>query len=186
MTCPAYHSKYILDKKEIQKRYSLFEVDSLPKEGIGFVKKNKYGIIEEKPYRKKYNEIKDLPMKTIYPAVVDSILMVRNIADTSAVDSLGVPPSQPFFRNMNYDQIIYNSLFYDLLVPPEEEDILEELEEKPEESEAEEVEEETPGRRWNPFRRRRSEPEEEEEEVIETVPESPPDEDIVEEEDDGF
>ena len=105
----------------------LFEVDSLPKSDIGYVNKNKYGIIEEKPYWLKYREMKDVPMVTIYPEIVDSILMVRTIADSLGADSLGVTSSRPFLRNMNYDQLIYNSLYYDLLVPPEEEDITGEL-----------------------------------------------------------
>ncbi|MFC2125029.1 hypothetical protein ACFLU5_09480 [Bacteroidota bacterium] len=184
-TCPAYYSKYILDQQEIQKRFSLFAVDSLPKDGIGYVKKSKFGIIEEKPYRQKYNEIKDIPMVTVYPEIVDSILMVRNITDSLGPDSLGVSTGEPFLRNVNYDQIIYNSLYYDLLVPPEEEDITEELLDKAvEEEETGEGEKQKKGIK-DLFRRKKkkSEPEED---IFDNIPERTPTDEPAEEEDDGF
>jgi hypothetical protein len=186
-TCPAYYSKYILDQQEIKERFSLFEVDSLPKSDIGYVKKNKYGIIEEKPYWMKYREMKDVPMQTIYPEIVDSILMVRTVADSLGADSLGVTSTRPFLRNMNYDQLIYNSLYYDLLVPPEEEeDITEELLDKA--VEEEDIEEEKPRKGLKGLFRRKSKKSEPEEDIFDNIPERTPadDQPVDEDEDDGF
>ena len=185
-TCPAYYSKYILDQQEIQKRFSLFEIDTLPKSDIGYVNKNKYGIIEEKPYWLKYREMKDIPMVTIYPEIVDSILMVRTIADSLGADSLGVTSSRPFLRNMNYDQLIYNSLYLDLLIPPEEEeDITEELLDK---AVGEEVgiDEEKPRKGLKDLFRRKKKKSEPEEDIFDNIPDRTPTGDQPEDEDDGF
>jgi len=188
-TCPAYYSKYILDEKEIEERYSLFAVDSLPKTGIGHVEKSKFGIIEEKPYKHKYREMKDVPMETIYPEIVDSILMVRNIADSTGADSLGMPTSGPSMQNVNYDQLIYNSLYADLLIEPEEEDLTELLEETGEEDG--EIDGEEPQKEKRGFFKRFKKKKEVTiddpfEDSSEAVPETTPVDDQAEDEDDGF
>ena len=185
-TCPAFYSKYILDQQEIKKRFSLFAVDSLPKNGIGFVRKSKFGIIEEKPYWQKYREIKDIPMVTIYPEIVDSILMVRNIADSLGTDSLGIPTSEPFMRNVNYDQLIYNSLYYDLLVPPEEEEELTEelLDQAVEEEEL--IEGEKPKKGIKGLFNRKEKKSDPKEDIFDNIPDRTPTDEQTDDEDDGF
>ncbi len=108
ITCPAYQSQYYLDQKEFKDRLSLFEADSIPKPGLGNVKKTKFGIIDEKPYWQKFREMKDIEMVTRYPEYRDTILMAS--ADSLAADTLQQRIS-PYHTLFNYDQLVYNTLF---------------------------------------------------------------------------
>ena len=121
VTCPAYQSQFLLNKKAVKERFSLFESDSVPKEKIGDVKKSKYGIIVEKPYWKKYNEMKTIPMITVFPDNMDSILMAKyNIPDSIAMDSTRNYPIyySPYLTTFNNDQALYDAMFGDLLPRP--------------------------------------------------------------------
>lgn len=110
-TCPAYQSQFLVDKNVLKKKFSLFKTDSLPKEGIGFVKKNKNGIIVKKPYHKKFNEMKNIDMVTIYPDRKDTIMMASNVTDSLSADSLSMMRPSPYLTSFNYDQLVYNTLF---------------------------------------------------------------------------
>ncbi len=115
-TCPAFQSKYILDEDVLTQKYSLFDVDSKPKNGIGDVKKNKNGIHTSRSYQVKYNEIKTVDMVTIYPDNQDMTLLARLGTDTLAVDSVMTPTSR-YLTTFNNDQLIYNTLFGSLRKP---------------------------------------------------------------------
>ena len=115
-TCPAFQSKYILDEDVLNEKYSLFDVDFKPKNGIGDVKKNKNGIHTNRGYQVKYNEIKTVDMVTIYPDNQDMTLMARLGSDTLAVDSVMSPASR-YLTTFNNDQLIYNTLFGSLRKP---------------------------------------------------------------------
>jgi hypothetical protein len=121
VTCPAYQSQFLLNKKAVKERFSLFESDSVPKEKIGDVKKSKYGIIVQKPYWKKYNDMKTIPMITVFPDNMDSILMAKyNIPDSIALDSTRNYPIyySPYLTTFNNDQALYDAMFGDLLPKP--------------------------------------------------------------------
>lgn len=115
-TCPAFQSKYILDEDVLNQKYSLFDGESHPKNGIGDVKKNKYGIHANRSYHIKYNEIKSVDMVTIYPDNQDMTLMARLNTDTLAVDSV-MAPSSRYLTTFNNDQLIYNTLFGSMRKP---------------------------------------------------------------------
>ena len=110
-----------MNKKAVKERFSLFESDSVPKEKIGEVKKSKFGIIVEKPYWKKYNEMKTIPMITVFPDNMDSIMMAKfNIPDSIAMDSTRNYPIyySPYMTTFNNDQALYDAMFGDLLPRP--------------------------------------------------------------------
>ena len=118
VTCPAYQSTYYLDTAYLKKTYSLFIADSVPDEKIGIVKKTRYGISDEPAYRKKVRAMNSVEMVTIYPGYEDSIQMVREVADSTGMDSLSVATASTSQRIMfNYDQMLYNSLYGELLIP---------------------------------------------------------------------
>jgi hypothetical protein len=120
ITCPAYQSQFILDEAKFKERFSLFKPDSTPKEGLGDVKKSKYGIIVQKPYKKKFNEMKTIPMETIYPETADSLLIAWVVPDSLATDSLGGGPVyySPYLTIFNNDQALYDAMYGHLLRAP--------------------------------------------------------------------
>lgn len=115
-TCPAFQSQYILDEETLKQKFSLFESNSKPKNGIGDVKKNKYGISAVKSHNFKYNEFKKVEMITIYPEYQDTILMARNLTDSLSGDSIRITSSR-YLTTFNNDQLIYNTLFGSLRRP---------------------------------------------------------------------
>ena len=132
VTCPAYQSQYFLDTAYLRKTFSLFIADSVPDEKIGDVKKTRYGISDEPAYRKKVRDMNSIEMVTIYPGYEDSIMMVRAIADSVSTDSIPTATASTSSRIMlNYDQLLYNSMYGALLYKPRKSDaidIKEELE----------------------------------------------------------
>ena len=115
-TCPAFQSKYILDEQVLNRKYSLFEGDSLPKNGIGKVKKNKNGIHATRSYALKQNEIRNIDMVTVYPESQGTILVANYGADSLSLDSVMIP-SQRYMTTFNNEQLIYNTLFGSLRKP---------------------------------------------------------------------
>lgn len=68
MICPAFQSTFILDDSVRLAQFSLFEGDTAgfaPKEFV--TDKNRYGIMAEISYPKKYNTIKTVEMVTVFP-----------------------------------------------------------------------------------------------------------------------
>jgi len=120
ITCPAYQSTFILDEKFFKEQFSLFEADSTPKTKLGKVKKSKFGIIVEKPYKKKINEMKIIAMETVYPETSDSLLFAWAIPDSLSTDSLGVGPVyySPHLTLFNNDQALYDAMYGHLLQAP--------------------------------------------------------------------
>ena len=120
ITCPAYQSKFILDEEIFKERFSLFEQDSTPKGHLGEVKKSKYGIIVQKPYKRKNNEMKTIPMETIYPETSDSLMIAWVLPDSLGVDSLGTGPVyySPYMTIFNNDQALYDAMYGHLLRAP--------------------------------------------------------------------
>ena len=120
ITCPAYQSKFILDEDEFKNQFSLFEIDSTPKQKLGKVKKSKYGIIVQKQYKKKFNEMKTIAMETVYPETSDSLLIAWVIPDSLRTDSLGGGRvyHSPYLTLFNNDQALYDAMYGHLLQAP--------------------------------------------------------------------
>jgi hypothetical protein len=120
ITCPAYQSKFILDEDEFKNQFSLFEADSTPKQKLGKVKKSKYGIIVQKPFKKKYNDMKTIAMKTVYPETSDSLLIAWVLPDSLSTDSLGASRvyHSPYLTLFNNDQALYDAMYGHLLQAP--------------------------------------------------------------------
>lgn len=97
----------------------MFEADSTPKRKLGKVKKSKYGIIVQKSYKKKFNEMKTVPMETIYPDSPDSLMIAWAIPDSLVADSLGNRPVyySPYLTLFNNDQALYDAMYGHLLKP---------------------------------------------------------------------
>jgi hypothetical protein len=109
-----------LDEEIFKEKFSLFEQDSTPKENLGNVKKSKYGIIVQKPYKKKFNEMKTVPMETIYPENLDSLMIAWVMPDSLTIDSLGRGPVyySPYMTIFNNDQALYDAMYGHLLRAP--------------------------------------------------------------------
>jgi len=115
-TCPAFQSKYILDDDVLKEKYSLFKIDTSPKEGIGMVKKNKNGIHANRSYQVKFNEFNNVDMVTIYPDNLDASLLASVSPDSLYADSV-MAPSSRYLTTFNNEQLIYNTLFGSLRKP---------------------------------------------------------------------
>jgi hypothetical protein len=160
ITCPAYQSKFILDEDMFKERFSLFNPDSTPKDDLGNVKKSKYGIIVEKPYNKKFNEMKNVPMETIYPQSPDSIMIAWAVPDSITTDSLGGPVYySPYLTIFNNDQALYDALYGHLLRPPIS--AQQEIQEDLVVDEPQETTEDEPKKKFRLFKKRKKEKEDE-------------------------
>jgi hypothetical protein len=120
ITCPAYQSKFILDQDIFKEKFSLFNPDSTPKEKLGKVKKSKYGIIVQRPYNKKFNEMKTVNMETVYPESPDSLMIAWAVPDSLSTDSLGggYIYYSPYLTIFNNDQALYDAMYGHLLKTP--------------------------------------------------------------------
>jgi len=161
ITCPAYQSQFILDEEKFKERFSLFKKDSTPKDDLGYVRKSKYGIIVQKPYKKKFNDMKTIPMETVYPETADSLLIAWIVPDSLAIDSLGAGRPvyySPYLTIFNNDQALYDAMYGHLLRAPRSsrQEIHEDL--KVEEPEA--VEEEKKKKKFRIFKRKKKKEEE--------------------------
>jgi len=109
-----------MDEEIFKEKFSLFKQDSTPKENLGNVRKSKYGIIVQKPYKKKFNEMKIIPMETVYPATADSLLIAWVMPDSLATDSIGSGPVyySPYLTIFNNDQALYDAMYGHLLRAP--------------------------------------------------------------------
>jgi hypothetical protein len=118
--CPAYQSKFILDEDVFKEQFSLFEADSTPKQKLGKVKKSKYGIIVQKTYKKKSNEMKTIAMETVYSETPDSLLIAWASPDSLSIDSLGGGRvyHSPYLTIFNNDQALYDAMYGHLLQAP--------------------------------------------------------------------
>ena len=111
MTCPAYHSYFILDVDETRKTFTMFGEDSLPKKRWE-VEKEKYGIAKEIPEQQKLKEMRIISMNSIYKKLEDPFDQFQREfarADSSMyIDSAAVmAKSQNYNDFQNIDQMIY-------------------------------------------------------------------------------
>lgn len=120
ITCPAYQSKFILDEDVFKEQFSLFEADSTPKQKLGKVKKSKYGIIVQKTFKKKSNEMRTIAMETVYSETPDSLLIAWASPDSLSIDSLGGGRiyHSPYLTIFNNDQALYDAMYGHLLQAP--------------------------------------------------------------------
>lgn len=126
MVCSAYQSAFIHDKTTLERHFSYFGEDSLPKNMLT-ASKDKFLIIERQTYKKKVRSFNTVPMKTIYPVLDESVelkgdvqmLAEMDVVDTVALDSI-VQNDYPWKEKFNVDQEFYFHYFNDILVYPEE------------------------------------------------------------------
>ena len=124
--CPAYQSAFIHDKTALDRHFSYFREDSMPK-NLLTSSKNNFLIIEKQPYKKKVKNFNTVPVKIIYPVLDDSTalsgdaLMVAemDVVDSATVDSTAVY-ELPWKEKFNVEQEFYVHYFNDILVYPEE------------------------------------------------------------------
>ncbi|MDH5475173.1 MAG: hypothetical protein OEX22_05730 [Cyclobacteriaceae bacterium] len=126
MICPAYQSAFIHDQSTLDRHFSYFGEDSLPKNMLT-ASKDKFLLIEKQPYKKKLRSFNTVPMKTIYPVLDDSLALVgdvkmlaeMDVVDSVALDSV-VQNEYPWKEKFNVDQEFYFHYFNDILVYPSE------------------------------------------------------------------
>ena len=111
MTCPAYHSYFILDVDETRKTFSLFGADSLPKKNWE-VEKEKYGIAKEISEEEKLKEMNIISMNSIYKKIEDPFeIFHREFADSDSIyniDSTAILAQNNNYNDFqNVDQMIY-------------------------------------------------------------------------------
>jgi len=130
MICPAYQSAFIHDKKALDKRFSYFGEDSMPK--VLEASKDRFLIVEAVSYRQKLRSLQTVPMTDIYPEVEDSVafedefyLAERDLEETEAVDSTAASLEDSVYvislkkENFNVDQELYLWYLKDYLVYPD-------------------------------------------------------------------
>ena len=66
MICPAYQSTFILDDEARYELFSRFEKDSVPEAYAG-VNKNAYGLIKQRPRKKREREMATVAMRNVLP-----------------------------------------------------------------------------------------------------------------------
>lgn len=131
--CPAYQSAFIHDKEVLNKHFSYFGEDSLPK--VMEASKDKFLIIEPMSYRKKLRSLQTVPMRDVYPQEDDSLefndqfyLAEREGYDSTAVievDTLAATAADSVYmislkkEKFNIDQELYLWYMRDYLVYPD-------------------------------------------------------------------
>lgn len=138
--CPAYQSYFMIDPETKEDFFAMFDQDSLPRDRAN-VKKNRYGLIKEITYVNKSHTFNTVKKEKVYipmPTVEDSTDFQINIpvdgSEPSAADSLYASskmlPINIGWPGYNVDQLYYNELYGDLLIPQEKEKSQEELEQE--------------------------------------------------------
>ena len=111
--CPAYQSAFIHDKSTLDRQFSYFGEDSLPKVQLT-ASKNKFLLIDKVPYKKKVRSFNTIPMKTVYPVLEDSTLLtgdVQMLTEMDVVDSIALDSTiqneLPWKEKFNVEQEFY-------------------------------------------------------------------------------
>ncbi len=131
MICPAYQSAFIHDKATLDRKFSYFGEDSLPK--VLEASKSKHLLIDPVTYRRKLRNMRTVEMKDIYPVKPDSLefndefaLAERDFEDTPSIDSTAVASiSDSIYvisqkrEKFNIDQELYLWYMRDQLVYPD-------------------------------------------------------------------
>jgi hypothetical protein len=128
--CPAYQSAFIHDKKALEKRFSYFGEDSMPK--VLEASKDRFLIIEPVSYRRKLRSLQTIPMTDVYPEVEDSVafddefyLAERDLSEIEATDSAAKSLQDSVYvislkkEKFNVDQELYLWYLKDYLVYPD-------------------------------------------------------------------
>lgn len=128
--CPAYQSAFIHDKTALEKRFSYFGEDSMPK--VLEASKDRFLIIEPVSYRRKLRSLQTIPMTDVYPEVEDSIafadefyLAERDLSEIESADSLAQRLQDSVYvislkkEKFNVDQELYLWYLKDYLVYPD-------------------------------------------------------------------
>ncbi|MDH3708969.1 MAG: hypothetical protein OER04_03715 [Cyclobacteriaceae bacterium] len=118
--CPSFESAYILDQEIRDQTFSLFDVDTLPKEDF-IVRKDKNGIIKSVKYKRKRDEMLTVKMETIFPQVdpPDTMLLAEQDLTPEQIEQILSEGEQPI-NHYNVDQIYYMRHFGQYLPMPEE------------------------------------------------------------------
>lgn len=130
MICPAYQSAFIHDKTALEKRFSYFGEDSLPK--VLEASKDRFLIVEPVSYRRKLRSLQTIPMTDVYPEVEDSVvfdddfyLAERDLSELEQTDSTSTDPEDSVYvislkkEKFNVDQELYLWYLKDYLVYPD-------------------------------------------------------------------
>ncbi|UII32029.1 hypothetical protein LVD17_27465 [Fulvivirga ulvae] len=131
--CPAYQSAFIHDKEVLERHFSYFGEDSMPK--VMEASKDKFLIIEPMSYRKKLRSLQTIPMEDVYPQEDDSLafedefyLAEREGYDSTAViavDTLEATAADSVYmislkkEKFNIDQELYLWYLREYLVYPD-------------------------------------------------------------------
>lgn len=128
--CPAYQSAFIHDKNVLDRRFSYFGQDSMPK--VMEASKDKFLIIEPVAYRKKLRSLQTIPMRDVYPQKEDSLgfdddfyLAERDVYDSTAVISVDTLAADSVYmislkkEKFNIDQELYLWYLREHLVYPD-------------------------------------------------------------------
>ena len=86
--CPAYQSAFIHDKATLDRHFSYFGEDSMPK--IYEASKDKHLLIDPVTYRKKMRSLQTVQMKDVYPQQPDSVLFNDEFSEAELDPSLEV------------------------------------------------------------------------------------------------
>ena len=147
MQCAAYSSYFLLDEDALNKQFTYFGEDTLPRQDISNVNKNRYGIIKKQFFVFKNWSLRTVPMEIVFPETPDSLKFQGDLllyAEMDIPDSAQLDqPAQDW--NWNVEQENYFREIKDLIVLTsdlEEEEAAQEAAEGPETS-ATEVGEET-------------------------------------------
>ena len=126
--CPSYESAYILDQQTRHQKFSLFDLDTLPKKDMD-ADKNKYLVIQDIKYKKKRDEMRTVKMETIFPQVEppDTLLLAEQDLSPEDLEQL-FQEGERQVNQYNVDQIYYMRHFGQYLPMPEEPSIREQEE----------------------------------------------------------
>ena len=130
--CPAYQSAFIHDKAALDRHFSYFGEDSLPKSYLT-ASKDRFLIIEKVPYKKKLRSLNTVPARTVYPVLEQDSLLVTDstgvqldagmMSELDVVDSLALDSAiaeYPWQEKFNVEQEFYFHYFNEILVYPME------------------------------------------------------------------
>ncbi len=126
MICPAYQSAFIHDKSALNRHFSYFGEDSMPK--ILEASKDRHLLIDPVTFRKKNRSLRTVVMKDIYPQPPDSLLFNDEFSeaerDVTTTDSSTVASDSVYVisikkEKFNTDQELYLWYMRKYLVYPD-------------------------------------------------------------------
>jgi hypothetical protein len=127
--CPAYQSAFIHDKQTLDRHFSYFGEDSMPK--ILQASKGKHLLIDPVTYRRKTRSLQTIVMKDIYPQEPDSLAfndefgLAERDPEQNTIDSTAVASADSIYvisikkEKFNIDQELYLWYLKDFIVYPD-------------------------------------------------------------------